>query len=314
MNHSSSSTAETISLEGQVAIVTGAGTGLGRAHALALAERGAIVVVNDLDSRPAGSTEPMPADEVVEEIHSAGGQAVVAPCDVSDEQAAQDMITRVVAEFGRIDILINNAGILRDKSFGKSDLADFRKVLEVHLMGSVHCSHAVWPHMVEQGYGRILMTTSASGIYGNFGQANYGAAKSALVGLMNVLAIEGEPKNIRVNALAPTAATKMTEDLLEANELSRLAPETVSPGAVFMVSSAAPTKTILAAGAGVFATARMEESQGVFLPEAARTPEDVAANWDEISDMSRTVQTASAFEQTRRYVVKALHGAEGALL
>jgi NAD(P)-dependent dehydrogenase (short-subunit alcohol dehydrogenase family) len=299
-----------ISLEGQVAIVTGAGAGLGRAHALALAERGAVVVINDVDFRSPGSTEPTAADQVVDEIRAAGGEATVAFCDVADEQAVGQMVDDVVAEFGRVDILINNAGILRDKSFGKSDLADFRKVLEVHLMGSVNCSHAVWPHMVRQGYGRILMTTSGSGIYGNFGQANYGAAKSALVGLMNVLAIEGQAKNIRVNALAPTAATQMTQDLIAPEALALLAPETVSPGAVFMVSPDAPTKTILAAGAGVFATARMEESDGVFLPEDARTAEDVAAHWGHISDMSSTVLTENAFEQTRRYVAKAQQGAE----
>lgn len=305
-----------ISLEGQVAIVTGAGNGLGRAHALALAERGAAVVINDVDFRPPGSTEPIPADQVAEEIRAAGGQATVAFCDVADEQAVREMVARTVSEFGRVDILINNAGILRDKSFGKADLADFRKVMEVHLMGSVNCSHAVWPHMVRQGYGRILMTTSASGIYGNFGQANYGAAKSALVGLMNVLAIEGQAKNIRVNALAPTAATQMTQDLIEPETLALLAPETVSPGAVFLVCPDAPTKTILAAGAGVFATVRMEESEGVFLPKDARTAEDVAAHWGRISDMSSTVITAHAFEQTRRYVAKAQEGADtaGALL
>ncbi|NUL46511.1 SDR family NAD(P)-dependent oxidoreductase [Cellulosimicrobium funkei] len=314
MNADPRRTPVAISLEGQVALVTGAGTGLGRAHALALAERGAAVVINDIAPSPQstpGSTPDTtpgttPAESVAQEIRAAGGRAAVAYCDVSDEQAVTEMVERLVAEFGRVDILINNAGILRDKSFAKMDLADFHTVMRVHLTGSVNCSHAVWPHMIRQGYGRILMTTSASGIYGNFGQANYGAAKSALVGLMNVLAIEGEAKNIRVNSLAPTAATAMTEDLLDPADLARLAPETLSPGAVFMVSPDAPTKTILAAGAGVFATARMEESKGVFLPETARTADDVAAHWDRISDMSSPVQTASAFEQTRRYVALAI--------
>lgn len=305
-----------INLERQVALVTGAGTGLGRAHALELAKHGATVIVNDVDPASTESTQPAAAALVVAEIEASGGRAVLALCDVSDETAVQDMVERIISEFGRLDILINNAGILRDKSFGKSSLADFRKVLEVHVMGSVNCSHAAWPHMLRQGYGRILMTTSASGIYGNFGQANYGTAKSAVIGLMNVLAIEGESKNVRVNALAPTAATQMTAGLLEPEDLAMLAPEHVSPGAVFMVSPQAPTKTILAAGAGVFATARMEESAGVFLPVENLSAEDVAEQWERISDMSSTVRTESAFEQTRRYIAKVENVSEslGALL
>lgn len=291
-----------IDLRGQVAIITGAGAGLGRAHALALAERGVKVVINDVGGPASGAGSQSAPASVVREIQDAGGQAMVALCDVSDEQAVAGMVDRVIDTWGRVDILINNAGILRDKSFAKSDLQAFRTVVDVHLMGSVNCSHAVWPHMVKQGYGRILMTTSASGIYGNFGQANYGAAKSAVVGLMNVLAIEGGSKGIRVNSLAPTAATQMTEDLLEPQELALLAPESVSPGAVFMVSPEAPTKTILAAGAGVFAVARMEESAGVYLPEDKRTPEQLALEWSRVSDMSGSVLTDSAFDQTRRYI------------
>jgi NAD(P)-dependent dehydrogenase (short-subunit alcohol dehydrogenase family) len=297
-----------ISLEGQVAIITGAGTGLGRAHAMALAERGAKVVINDLPEPPAGPGSPEPvAATVAREIHDAGGQALVAPCDVSNEHSVGQMVTDVVDHWGRVDILINNAGILRDKSFGKSDLKDFRTVMDVHLMGSVTCSRAVWPHMLKQRYGRILMTTSGSGIYGNFGQANYGAAKSAVVGLMNVLAIEGQRKGIRVNALAPTAATQMTEDLLEPHELALLDPESVSPGAVFMVSPDAPTQTILAAGAGVFAVARMEESAGIYLPQHMRTPDAIAEQWTRIADMTGSVVPSSAAEQTRRYLDLAHH-------
>lgn len=305
-----------INLEQQVAIVTGAGTGLGRAHALALAKHGATVIVNDVELPSGELKDQSPAESVAREIRAAGGRAAVALCDVSDEAAVRAMVNDIITEFGRIDILINNAGILRDKSFGKSDLVDFRKVIEVHVMGSVNCSHAVWPHMVQQGYGRILMTTSASGIYGNFGQANYGTAKSALVGLMNVLAIEGEAKNIRVNALAPTAATQMTQDLLAPEQLALLAPETITPGAIFMVSSEAPTKTILAAGAGVFATARMEESEGVFLSEHERTAENIADKWELISDMTNSVRTEHAFEQTSRYIAKIQHDSvsKGALL
>ena len=301
-----------IDLHGQVAIITGAGAGLGRAHALALADRGVAVVINDVEGPPSTSGRRSAAASVAQEIVDAGGKAMVALCDVSDEQAVSQMVARIIDEWGRVDILINNAGILRDKSFGKSDLNAFREVVDVHLMGSVNCSHAVWPHMVKQGYGRILMTTSASGIYGNFGQANYGAAKSAVVGLMNVLAIEGESKGIRVNSLAPTAATQMTEDLLEPQELARLSPEAVSPGAVFMVSHDAPTKTILAAGAGVFAVARMEESAGVYLPESMRTAEQIAHHWSRVSDMTSSVVTHSAFEQTRRYIAVAERDAAAA--
>lgn len=297
-----------MNFEGQVAVVTGAGGGLGRAHALALAERGAKVVVNDMGTPYGVSADRSPAARVAAEIRAAGGEAFAHLCDVADRDAVEKMIDETVARWGRVDILINNAGILRDKSFAKIRLDDFRHVMDVHLMGSVHCTKAVWPHMVEQGYGRVLMTTSASGIYGNFGQSNYGAAKAGLVGLMNVLAIEGERKGIRVNALAPTAATRMTEGLIDERIVGMLTPESITPGALFLVSEQAPTKTILAAGAGVFAVARIQESAGVYLPEDQRSPEAVAERWPEISDMSDPVVTASAFDQTKRYA--ALAGAE----
>jgi NAD(P)-dependent dehydrogenase (short-subunit alcohol dehydrogenase family) len=294
-----------IGFEGKVAIVTGAGGGLGRAHAVALAQRGAKVVVNDIGA--GGSADgPWPADLVVQEIEKLGGEAVADHGDITDEARVAEMVEQTVARWGRVDILINNAGILRDKSFAKMATSDFRKVIEVHLMGSVHCTKAVWPHMVKQGYGRILMTTSASGIYGNFGQSNYGAAKSALVGLMNVLAIEGARKGILVNALAPTAATAMTEGLIEAEAAAVLSAESISPGALVLVSEQAPTKTILGAGAGVFAVARMEESAGFYLPEEQRSPEAIAEHWAQISDMSNAGVTESAFEQTRRYVAIAV--------
>jgi NAD(P)-dependent dehydrogenase (short-subunit alcohol dehydrogenase family) len=291
----------TIGFEGKVAIVTGAGGGLGRAHALALAQRGAKVVVNDIGGGGA-TNDARPADLVVEEIQKLGGEALANYCDITDEASVLEMVAKTIARWGRVDILINNAGILRDKSFGKIEISDFRKVVDVHLMGSVHCTKAVWPHMVKQGYGRILMTTSGSGIFGNFGQSNYGAAKSALVGLMNVLAIEGARKGILVNALAPTAATAMTEGLIEAEAAAVLSPESISPGALFLVSDQAPTKTILGAGAGVFTVARMEESTGFYLPVENRSPEAIAEHWAEISDMSDALVTESAFEQTRRYV------------
>jgi NAD(P)-dependent dehydrogenase (short-subunit alcohol dehydrogenase family) len=285
----------------RVAIVTGAGGGLGRAHALALASRGAKVVVNDMGARAGLATDGSGAATVAAEIAAAGGEAFAYLCDVTSFDDVNTMVAATVGRWGRIDILINNAGILRDKSFAKMDLVDYRKVLDVHLMGSVHCTKAVWPHMVEQNYGRILMTTSGSGIYGNFGQSNYGSAKAALVGLTNVLAIEGERKGIRVNSLAPTAATQMTQGLIDEAVLDLLTPESLSPGALFLVSDEAPTKTILAAGAGVFAVAEIKESAGVYLPEDARTPEVIAERWAEISDTRNAVMTPTALDQTRRY-------------
>ncbi|WP_019201461.1 SDR family NAD(P)-dependent oxidoreductase [Tsukamurella sp. 1534] len=279
----------------RVAIVTGAGGGLGRAHAIALADRGVKVVINDVGGVSG-------ARAVVDEIVAAGGTAVADTTDITDAAAVEAMVAATLDRWGRIDILINNAGILRDKSFAKMDLADFRTVIDVHLMGSVHCTKAVWPHMAEQGYGRILMTTSASGIYGNFGQANYGAAKSALVGLTNVLAIEGARKDIRVNALAPTAATQMTDGLIDAEAAAKLGPETIAPGAVFLVSEDAPTGVVLGAGAGVFAVSKMLEGPAVHLPDEARTAEDIAARWADLTDFGDLRSHASAFEQTSHYV------------
>ncbi|MFN3600196.1 MAG: SDR family oxidoreductase [Dietzia sp.] len=298
--------ANPIDFTDRVAIITGAGGGLGRAYALALAERGAKVVVNDLggDVHGEGGTSS-PAQRVVDEIVATGGEAMVDGNDITDEAAVDALVSSVIDKWGRIDVLINNAGILRDKSFAKMDTDDFRKVLEVHLMGSVNCTKAVWPHMAEAGYGRILMTTSSSGIYGNFGQANYAAAKSGLVGLMNVLAIEGAKKNIKVNSIAPTAATRMTEDLLPQRVLDIMGPETIAPGALFMVSDDAPTKTILGAGAGVFAVSQMVESRGVYLPDNARTPEVVAERWNEIADVTDGNPLESAFEQTSKYAALA---------
>ncbi|MGV9322019.1 SDR family NAD(P)-dependent oxidoreductase [Streptomyces sp. NPDC003660] len=288
---------------GKVAIVTGAGGGLGRSHALALAARGARVVVNDPGTSVSGASDDAgPAAQVGAEIERLGGEALVDRCDVTDAEGVQNMVATAVDTWGRVDILINNAGILRDRTFAKMDLADFRRVVDVHLWGAVHCTKAVWPHMVAQGYGRILMTSSASGIYGNFGQSNYGAAKAALVGLTNVLAIEGERKGIRVNALAPTAATRMTDGLLDEAAVARLGPEAISPGAVFLVSEQAPNGVILGAGAGVFAVSRMQEARPVFLPEEDRTAETIAARWDEISDLSVAHTLSSAFEQTNLYV------------
>ena len=212
-----------LDFKGRVAIVTGAGGGLGRQHALALAARGAKVVVNDLGGARDGSGGSLSAAEsVVAEIRAAGGEAMVNGASVTDFEAVQAMVQQAIDAWGRVDILVNNAGILRDKSFAKMEIADFRTVVDVHLMGAVHCCKAVWPHMNEQKYGRILMTTSSSGLYGNFGQSNYGAAKLALVGLMQTLALEGAKNNIHVNSLAPTAATRMTEGLMPPQVLAAL--------------------------------------------------------------------------------------------
>jgi len=279
----------TIRFDGQVAIVTGAGGGLGREHALALAARGAKVVVNDLGGARDGSGGSATAAEaVVAEIEAAGGEAMANAASVTDAAAVEAMVAEVMARWGRIDILVNNAGILRDKSFAKMELADFRLVMDVHLMGAVHCTKAVWDIMRAQNYGRIVMTTSSSGLFGNFGQANYGAAKMALVGLMQTLAIEGAKNDIRVNALAPTAHTRMTEDLGAALPLEALGPELVTPGLLYLVSRDAPTRAILAAGAGGFERAYVTLTQGDFII-GADAPEQVAARFHAISDRANEI-------------------------
>ena len=280
----------TLRFDGRVAIVTGAGGGLGRQHALALAARGAAVVVNDLGGAVDGSGgAPAAAAAVVEEIRSAGGEAIASGASVTDFAAVQAMVAAALAEWGRVDILVNNAGILRDKSFAKMELADFRLVLDVHLMGAVHCTKAVWEAMRAQNYGRIVMTTSSSGLYGNFGQANYGAAKMALVGLMQTLSIEGAKHDIRVNCLAPTAATRMTEKLMPEAVLRLLEPGAVTPGLLALVAEDAPTRAILCAGAGSFERAYVTLTQGIHLGHDDDTPEQVALDRDAIGD--RTGET-----------------------
>ncbi|MEA3395787.1 MAG: SDR family oxidoreductase [Pseudomonadota bacterium] len=255
-----------IDFKGRVAIVTGAGGGLGKQHALALARRGAKVVVNDLGGARDGSGgSASAAQAVVDEIRAAGGEAIANAASVTDFAAVQAMVQQAVDTWGRVDILVNNAGILRDKTFAKMDLADFRLVLDVHLMGAVHCTKAVWPLMTEQKYGRIVMTTSSTGLYGNFGQSNYGAAKLALVGLMQTLALEGAKHDIRVNCLAPTAATRMTEDLMPEAVLQALKPEAVVPAMLVLASADAPTRTTLCAGAGSFEAAHITMTQGVWI-------------------------------------------------
>ncbi len=255
-----------IDFKGRVAIVTGAGGGLGRQHALALARRGARVVLNDLGGARDGSGGSAgAAQQVVDEIRAAGGEAMANAASVTDFEAVQAMVQQAVDAWGRVDILVNNAGILRDKTFAKMELADFRLVLDVHLMGAVHCCKAVWPHMTAQKYGRIVMTTSSSGLYGNFGQSNYGAAKLALVGLMQTLSLEGAKNDIRVNCLAPTAATRMTEDLMPAEVLRALQPEAVVPAMLALASADAPTRTTLCAGAGSVEAAHITMTRGVWI-------------------------------------------------
>ncbi len=271
--------------KGRVAIVTGAGGGLGREHALALARRGAKVLVNDLGGASDGSGSSVSAAEsVVSEILEAGGEAIANGASVTDFAAVQAMVGQAMESWGRVDILVNNAGILRDKSFAKMDLADFALVMNVHLMGAVHCSKAVWEIMTGQKYGRIVMTTSSSGLYGNFGQSNYSAAKMALVGLMQTLAIEGAKNNIRVNCLAPTAATRMTAGLMPEEVLKALAPAAVVPAMLVLASQDAPTRAVLCAGAGTFEAAHITLTRGVWLGSGEQVPEALAERWSEVVD------------------------------
>ncbi|MEO0390818.1 MAG: SDR family NAD(P)-dependent oxidoreductase [Pseudomonadota bacterium] len=293
-----------IDFTNRVAIVTGAGTGLGRSHAIGLAARGAKVVVNDLGAGTDGQgADTSAAAAVVAEITDAGGEAMAHGADVSDAEQVADMVAQTLARWDRIDVLINNAGILRDKTFSKMDMADFQKVIDVHLIGSAQCCHAVWPHMRAAGYGRIVLTSSASGLYGNFGQSNYGAAKAAMVGLMNVLHLEGARDDIRVNTLAPTAATRMTEELLPPEAAALLDPATITPGVLYLASDEAPSRTILGAGAGHFAVTRIYETEGTYL--GAATPEAVAAAWDKITDNAAQSELQNAFEQTRKFAKSA---------
>lgn len=295
----------TLDFQGRVAIVTGAGGGLGREHALALAARGAKVVVNDLGGARDGSGGSSSAAEaVVAEIKAAGGEALANGASVTEADAVQAMIDQALDRWGRIDILVNNAGVLRDKSFAKMTLEDFRFVVDVHLMGAVNCTKAVWESMRERNYGRIVMTTSSSGLYGNFGQSNYGAAKMALVGLMQTLAIEGAKNDIRVNCLAPTAHTRMTEDLGAGLPLEALDTALVTPGLLHLVGEDAPSRCILAAGAGGFERAYVTLTQGVHIvgPDA---PEQVGARFDAISDRTGEIVPEAGAAQAMLELTKA---------
>jgi NAD(P)-dependent dehydrogenase (short-subunit alcohol dehydrogenase family) len=296
----------TIRFDGRVAIVTGAGNGLGRAHALGLAARGAKVVVNDFGGARDGTGGSLtPAEAVVEEIRKAGGEAMADGADVSNYEQVKAMVAKACEKWGSVDLLCANAGILRDKSFAKMEISDFAKVLDVHLTGTFYCCKAVWDGMRERNYGRIVVTTSSSGLYGNFGQANYGAAKTGMIGLMNVLAEEGRKTNIRVNMISPTAATRMTEELLPPQALALMKPQSITPAVLFLLAEDAPTRTIMGAGAGSFAVIKILETEGINLAEADWTPDAIAAHFSEIGDMSTAKALEGAFQQTQKYVGQA---------
>ena len=296
-----------IDLSGRVAIVTGAGGGLGREHALLLARLGARVVVNDLggdvNGKPGGSAAA--AQSVADEIAVSGGEACADGASVTDFEQVERMVSGAMARWGRVDILVNNAGILRDKTFAKMSLEDFRRVLDVHLMGAVHCSKAVWDIMRAQNYGRIVMTTSSSGLYGNFGQSNYGAAKLALVGLMQTLALEGAKYGIRVNCVAPTAATRMMEGLLPQEQLAALTPTAVSPAVAVLAAESAPTRMVLCAGAGSFEAAHVTLTQGIFLGAGPSVVDELATRLDEIAERNGEIVPAAGAAQTELELRKA---------
>ncbi len=297
----------TIRFDGRVAIVTGAGNGLGREHALLLARKGAKVVVNDLGgARDGTGGSATAAEAVVAEIEAMGGEAMANAASVTDYDAVQKMVADAMARWGRVDILINNAGVLRDKTFGKMEIEDFKFVMDVHLMGSVNCTKAVWEIMKAQNYGRIVLTTSSSGLFGNFGQSNYGAAKMAMVGLMQTLTIEGAKNDIRVNCLAPTAATRMTEDLGARLDLDTLRPGLVTPGVMFLVSDDAPTRAIMNAGAGAFERTYVTYTKGVYVGDREDAAEEVARRWNEISDRAGEIVPESGAAQGMNEVQNAM--------
>jgi NAD(P)-dependent dehydrogenase (short-subunit alcohol dehydrogenase family) len=294
-----------IRFDGKVAIVTGAGGGLGRQHALELARRGAKVVVNDLGGSMDGSGGSSAAAEaVVAEIKAFGGEAIANGGSVTDDAGVANMVKQAMEAWGRIDILVANAGILRDKTFSKMEMSDFEAVMNVHVMGTVKPAKAVWEIMKAQNYGRILVTTSSTGLYGNFGQSNYGAAKLALIGFMNTLKLEGQKNNIHVNAISPVAATRMTENLMPAEVLAKLKPEYVTPAVVYLVSEEAPTGVVMTAGAGAFAQARIYETEGVYLGEGGLSVEEIRDNFARITDPTGQQAYVNGGEQSGKFFRK----------
>ena len=291
-----------IRFDNKVAIVTGAGGGIGKEHALELAKRGAKVVVNDLGGSVDGSGASDAANEVAELIKSEGGEAISNGASVTELDAVKAMVNETMEEWGRIDILVNNAGILRDKSFHKVTLEDFNLVMDVHFQGSLNCTHTIYPIMREQEYGRIIFTSSASGVYGNFGQTNYGSAKMAMIGLMNTLKLEGQNKNIFTNSITPVAYTRMTEGLIPEDFGKNLSSEFITPAVIYLASEEAPNGVTIAAGAGVFSRILIHETMGVSLGMGEdMTPENIHANWDKISDMTEARALQNGGEQTLKF-------------
>ncbi|MBI1366165.1 MAG: SDR family NAD(P)-dependent oxidoreductase [Alphaproteobacteria bacterium] len=297
-----------VRFDGKVAIVTGAGGGLGREHALELARRGAKVVVNDLGGAVDGTGGSLTAAQtVVKEITDAGGEAIADGANVTRADEVAAMVEAAMKKWGRVDILINNAGILRDKTFAKMDLADFKTVIDVHLIGTATCTKAVWQIMRDQNYGRILCTSSPSGLHGIFGQANYGAAKAGMIGFMNALHLEGAKYDIRINLLSPSAKTRMTLDIgIPEAALDLMTPESITAGALFLVSEDAPSRAILACSAGGYARAYVVETDGIYLPPEKQTPEEIAAHWDEISSTDNIHYFESSAGSGQRFITKAM--------
>ena len=292
-----------IRFDNKVAVITGAGNGLGKSHALFLASRGARVVVNDLGGTVAGTGGSQAvADAVVEEITAAGGEAVANYDTVATEEGGKRVIQTALDAFGTVDILINNAGNVRDKSFAKMDLEDFRSLIDVHLMGAVYCTHAAWPSMREKSFGRVVMTTSSAGLYGNHGHTNYGTAKMALIGLMNSLKEEGQRYNITVNAIAPIALTRMSEPATTPQYAPLMKPEFVTAAVAWLC---APDNTdsghIIQAGAGYYSKIEVREAAGaLFDTETIPEPEQIRERYTEITDMSEAAPYANASAVIRK--------------
>lgn len=296
-----------IQYDGKVAIVTGAGNGLGKSHALALAMRGAKVVVNDLGGARDGSGGSLSAaEEVAQHINASGGEAMADGANVTNEDEVSAMVQAAMDQWGRIDILVNNAGILRDKSFHKMEFSDFRAVIDVHLIGTALCTHKVWPIMRDQTYGRIVCTSSPSGLHGIFGQANYGAAKAGMIGFMNALHLEGAKYNIKINLLSPSAKTRMTEDLgIPEAILDQMTPEAITAAMLFLVSEGAPSKEIISCAAGGYACGYIVETGGIYLPPDQQTPENIAARWNEISSRDNLQFYESSAGPNMNFMAKA---------